>query len=170
MRINQEREIHNSISTRTQISEFNQWMKLLKKTSLLKYRTSDSRMPFRNVPFLLPTSEMKYWRLSLSNSTLHWTYCCNERTEIICSHHIFPLCGKKCQTTALMPKSQKSGVSLLKSLWHRYITVGQKFQEQNKISHLVIKLIHVFSTPYWLQHLVFSTHVKLSFLCKRTIK
>ena len=51
-------------------------------------------MPFRNVPFLLPTSEMKYWRLSLSNSTLHWTYCCNDRTEVISSHHIFPLCEK----------------------------------------------------------------------------
>lgn len=127
-------------------------------------------MPFRNVPFLLPTSEMKYWRLSLSNSTLHWTYCCNDRREIISSHHIFPLREEKMLNHCINAKISKAWAPLLESLLHRYITVGQKCQEQNKISHLVIKLIHVFSTPYWLQHLVFSTHVKLSFLCKRTIK
>lgn len=111
------------------------------KKKHLCWSTSDSRMPFRNVPFLLPTSEMKYWRLSLSNSTLHWTYCCNDRTEIISSHYIFPLFErKKCWTTALMPKFKVWGIPFKKLMtqihncWPKISRTKQNFSFSHKIN------------------------------------
>ena len=138
--INQERELHNSSSTRTQISEFNQWMKLLKKNIFAEVpQTAECH---------LEMFHFYYQRLKWSIGVfLYQTQLCTEpivaMTEQKSLVHItFSrfLKEKKCWTTALMPKFKVWGIPFKKLMtqihncWPKISRTKQNFSFSHKIN------------------------------------